>query len=71
LEERVSKYVADLQPKLAESINANPQTSEERHRVFLLKKRILNAVLAGATMDENRFLLKANSPALKSRGVRA
>jgi hypothetical protein len=35
-------------------INADPQTPEERHQVFQLKKRIVNAVLAEAKIDENR-----------------
>jgi site-specific DNA recombinase len=47
LEEQVKKYVAEL-------INAESQTPEERHQVFLLKKRIVDAVLTEARIDENR-----------------
>ena len=38
LEEQVEKYVVDLQLEITELIHANPQTPEERHQVFLLKK---------------------------------
>ena len=54
LEEQVKKYVAELQSEMAELINAEPQTPEERHQVFLLKKRIVDAVLTEARIDENR-----------------
>jgi DNA invertase Pin-like site-specific DNA recombinase len=54
LEERVKKYVAELQSEVAELINADPQTPEERHEVFLLKKRIVDTVLAEVRIDENR-----------------
>lgn len=54
LEEQVKQYVADLQVEMVELIHANPQTSEERHQVFLLKKRIVDGVLAEARIDENR-----------------
>ncbi|HET7143470.1 MAG TPA: recombinase family protein, partial [Anaerolineales bacterium] len=54
LEEQVKKYVADLQVEMAEMINVNPQTPEERHQVFMLKKQIVDAVLAEARIDENR-----------------
>jgi hypothetical protein len=53
-EEQVKKYVAELQSEMAELINANPQNPEERHQVFLLKKRIVDRVLAEARIDENR-----------------
>jgi len=54
LEEQVKKYVADVQSKMADLINANPQTSEELHQVFLLKKQIVDKVLMEARIDENR-----------------
>jgi len=54
LEEQIKKYVADLQSEMAELNNANPQTPQERHQVFLLKKRIVDRVLAEARIDENR-----------------
>jgi hypothetical protein len=54
LEEQVKKYVADLQSEMAEFINANPQTPEERHQGFLKKKRIVDTILVEASIDENR-----------------
>ena len=54
LEEQVKKYVGDLQLEMAELIHANPQTPEERHQVFLLKKRVIDAVLIEVRIDENR-----------------
>jgi hypothetical protein len=54
LEEQVKKYVGDLQLEMVEVINANPQTPEERHQIFLLKKRIVDTVLAEVRIDENR-----------------
>jgi DNA-binding transcriptional regulator YdaS (Cro superfamily) len=54
LEEQVKQYVADLQVEMAELIHANPQTLEERHQVFLLKKQIVDTVLEEARIDENR-----------------
>ncbi len=54
LEEQVKGYVADLQSEMTELIHASPQTSEERHQVFLLKKRIVDTVLEDARVDKNR-----------------
>ncbi len=54
LEEQIEKYVADLQSEMSELINTNPQTPEEKHQVFLLKKRIVDTVLEEARIDENR-----------------
>jgi DNA invertase Pin-like site-specific DNA recombinase len=54
LEEQVKKYVVDLQSEMAELINANPQNPEECHQVFLLKKWIVDTILAEARVDENR-----------------
>ena len=54
LEEQVKKYVAELQAEMTELINANLQTSEERHQVFLLKKRLVDTVVAEVRIDENR-----------------
>jgi len=54
LEEEVKKYVAELQSEMAELIHADPQTPDERHQVFLLKKRIVDTVLAEVRIDENR-----------------
>jgi HD-GYP domain-containing protein (c-di-GMP phosphodiesterase class II) len=54
LEEQVKKYVIELQTEMTKLINADPQTPEERHQVFLLKKRIVDSVLQDARVDENR-----------------
>jgi len=54
LEEQIKRYVAELQAEMTELIHANPQTSEERHQVFLLKKRIVDTVLVEVRIDENR-----------------
>ena len=54
LEEQVRKYVADLQVEIEELIHVNPQTSEDSHQVFLLKKRIVDTVLEEARIDKNR-----------------
>jgi DNA invertase Pin-like site-specific DNA recombinase len=57
LEEQVKRYVAELQSEMAELIDATPQNPEERHQVFLLKKRIVDTVLVEARIDENREIL--------------
>ncbi len=54
LEKQVKKYVAELQSEMVELINANPQTPDERHQVFLVKKQILNTVLLEARIDKDR-----------------
>ncbi len=54
LEEQVKKYVAELQSEMAELITADPQTPDEKHQVFLLKKRIVDTVLTDAIIDERR-----------------
>ena len=54
LEEQIKKYVAELQSEMTELVHANPQTPEERHQVFLSKKRIVDTVLEEARIDENR-----------------
>jgi DNA invertase Pin-like site-specific DNA recombinase len=54
LEEQIKKYVAELQSEMVELIHADPQTPEERHQVFLLKKRVVDTVLEEARIDQNR-----------------
>ena len=54
LEEQVKNYVADLQSEMAKLIYADPQNPEEKHQMFLLKKRIVDTVLAEARIDQNR-----------------
>ena len=40
-EAKFNEYLDDLRAGIEELKNAAPETSEERHRVFLLKKRLL------------------------------
>ncbi len=54
LEEQIRKYVAELQSEIVELLHADPQTPEERHQVFLLKKRVVDTVLEEARIDQNR-----------------
>ena len=54
LEEQIKKYAAELQSEMVELIHADPQTPEERHQVFVLKKRIVDTVLEEARIDQNR-----------------
>jgi DNA repair exonuclease SbcCD ATPase subunit len=54
--EQIKKYVAELQSEMDELINADPQTSEERHQMFLLKKQIVDRVLVEVRIDENRAI---------------
>lgn len=54
LGEQIKKYVAELQSEMVELIHANPQTPEERHQVFVLKKRIVDTVLEEVRIDEGR-----------------
>ena len=54
-EANVSEYVADLQAGL-ESLNAAPQTEEERQEIIELKKQIVNTLVKKITIDRNREL---------------
>ena len=54
LEEQIEKYVAELQAEMTELIHANPESPEERHQVFLLKKQIVDTILKEARIDQNR-----------------
>jgi len=51
---RVSAYVQDLQADLEDVINANPQSDEERHALFLRKRRFVDALLEEAVIDGDR-----------------
>jgi hypothetical protein len=55
-EAKVNEYLADLQAGIEELNNAAPQTEEEQHEVFLLKKRIVNALVKRVTVDKSRNL---------------
>ena len=51
---RVSAYVKDLQAGLEELNSTNPQTPEERHALFLMKKRLVDTLLEEAVINGNR-----------------
>ena len=51
---RVSAYVQDLQADLEDVINANPQNDEERHALFLRKRRYINDLLEEVLIDGDR-----------------
>jgi len=53
-EEKVKGYVADLQAGIEELNNANPKTLEELHLVFLLKKQLVDELVAEAMIDGKR-----------------
>lgn len=51
---RVSAYVQDLQAGLEDVLNANPQNDEERHALFLMKKRFVDVLLEEVLIDGDR-----------------
>ena len=53
-EEKVNGYVADIQAGIEELNRATPQTAEKRHRVFLLKKQLVDELVAEAMIDGKR-----------------
>ena len=53
-EEKVKEYVADLQTGIEELNKAIPKTPEEHHRVFLLKKQLVDELVAEAMIDGKR-----------------
>ncbi len=53
-EEKVNDYVADLQAGIAELNRAAPKTPEEQHRVFLLKKQLVDDLVAELKIDGKR-----------------
>lgn len=53
-EAKFNEYLADLRIGIEELRNADPQTDEERHHIFLLKRKVVETLLAGATIDKNR-----------------
>jgi len=46
--------VADLQAGIQELNSAIPKTTEEQHRVFLLKKQLVDELVAEAMIDGKR-----------------
>jgi hypothetical protein len=55
-ERKVIDYVAELQAAMKELNNANSHSPEEQHRVFLLKKQLVDELLAKATIDGERHI---------------
>lgn len=55
-ERKIEEYWADLEAGIDEIKNAAPQTPEEQHQVFLLKKRIINSLVSRVTIDKQRNL---------------
>ncbi len=53
-EEKVKDYVADLQAGIEELNNTIPQTPDEQHRVFLMKKQLVDELVAEAMIDGKR-----------------
>lgn len=53
-EEKVKKYVTNLQAGIEGLNNANPKSPEEHHRVFLLKKQLVDELVAEAVIDGKR-----------------
>ena len=51
---RVSAYVKDIQAGLEELNSATPQTSEERHALFFMKKRLVDTLVEEVMIDGNR-----------------
>jgi len=53
-EEKIKKYVADFQTGIRELNKAIPKIPEEQHRVFLLKKQLVDELVAEAMIDGKR-----------------
>lgn len=56
-EEKVNDYVTDLQTGIEELNNAIPKVPEEQHHVFLLKKQLVDELVAEAMIDGKRDIL--------------
>ncbi|MEI6291060.1 MAG: hypothetical protein WCP19_11565 [Chloroflexota bacterium] len=71
-EVRVNIYLSDLQAGMDALKDTLPQTPEERHQLFGLKKRIVDLLLMEATIDENRNIqIKVSLGLLKVAGNEA
>jgi hypothetical protein len=71
-EEKVKEYVADLQAGIEELNRAIPATPEEQHRVFLMKKQLVDELVAEAMIDGKRdiqveFRAKIMDPAVSKQ----
>ncbi len=53
-EEKVKEYVTDLQVGIIELNNSTPKTPEEQHRVFLLKKQLVDELIAEVMINDER-----------------
>lgn len=53
-EEKVKDYVADLQAGIEGLNNTIPKTPEEQHRVFVMKKQLVDELVAEAMIDGKR-----------------
>ncbi len=53
-ETKVDDYVTNLQTGIKELNNANSESIDEQHRIFLLKKQLLDELLAEAIIDGER-----------------
>ncbi|MFM8874746.1 MAG: hypothetical protein ACKOGC_01645, partial [Anaerolineae bacterium] len=53
-EEKVKEYVTDLQAGIEELNKTIPKTPEEQHLVFLLKKQLVDELVAEAMIDGKR-----------------
>jgi uncharacterized coiled-coil DUF342 family protein len=53
-EEKVKEYVSNLQVGIEELNNAIPKTPEEQHHVFLLKKQLVDELVAEAMLNGKR-----------------
>ncbi|MBI5963729.1 MAG: hypothetical protein HY863_09665, partial [Chloroflexi bacterium] len=53
-EEKIKEYVANLQAGIEGLNKANPKTPEEQHRVFLMKKQLVDELVAEAMIDGKR-----------------
>jgi exonuclease VII large subunit len=51
---RVSAYVKDIQAGIEELNGANPQNPEERHALFLMKKRLVDTFVEEVVIDGDR-----------------
>ncbi len=51
---KVNEYVADLQAGIEELNSAAPQTPEEQHRNFLLKKELVDVLVDETIIDGKR-----------------
>ena len=53
-EEKVKEYVTNLQAGIEGLNNANPKTPEEQHHVFLIKKQLVDELVAKAMINGKR-----------------